>query len=77
VVFRTPFSLPVNPLAPHCPQAAFLSWQRGARAVPGGPTPGKWGNPPKMFSPAGKAPARNCRKFPQIGLMIAKTLFLM
>jgi hypothetical protein len=26
--------------------------------------------------PAGEAPARNCRKVPQIGLMIAKTLFL-
>jgi hypothetical protein len=38
--------------------------------------PGKWGNPSKVFSPAGEAPARNYRKFPQIGLMIAKTLFL-
>jgi hypothetical protein len=38
--------------------------------------PGKRGNPPKVLFPAGKAPARNCRKAPQIGLMIAKTLFL-
>jgi hypothetical protein len=37
---------------------------------------GKRGNPPKAFSPAGDALARNCRKAPQIGLMIAKTLFL-
>jgi hypothetical protein len=39
--------------------------------------PGKWGNPPKVFSPAGEALARNCRKACRIGLMIAKTLFLM
>jgi hypothetical protein len=46
------------------------------KAFFGGPSPGKIGNPPKMFSLAGDALVRNCRKFAQIGLMIAKTLFL-
>jgi hypothetical protein len=48
-----------------------------ASAIPSRPRPGKRGNPPKIFSLAGEAPARNYRKAPQIGLMIAKTLFLM